>query len=96
MQLTTPVKKITTSKPFYALAGVSDHAFELGREYAGTAAAKINEFYDDLTVRGRRIVSRVSGQAAHELEDVSETAEQAEVREAPGREPARRTTTSKQ
>jgi hypothetical protein len=97
MQLTTQVKKITSSKPFYALAGAGDYAVELGREYAGTAAAKVNEFYDQMAIRGRRIVSEVSREAAHELEDVSETAKPArtpEAREAPGREDTRGRTTT--
>jgi hypothetical protein len=102
MPLTTQVKKITNSKPFYALAGAGDYAIELprkAREYADTAAARVNEFYDDLAVRGRRIVSKMSREAAHELEDVSESARPAirpEVRRASGKEPARgRRTTSR-
>ena len=110
MQLTAPVKRITNSKPFYALAGIGDYAtVELPR--------RAREVYDDLAARGRRMVSRTSGQAAHglervsgqaahglervsgqaaqELKDVGETAKHGEVRESPGREPTRRTTTPK-
>ncbi|WP_067174592.1 hypothetical protein [Microtetraspora niveoalba] len=125
MTLTTEVKKITESKPFYAVAGAGDYAVEKlrelpdqlqklqarrgelretakdfpgrareaastfqdraeavakdfpnkAREYADTAAARFNELYDELAVRGRRIVSKVSGEAALELEEVSKSAE---------------------
>jgi hypothetical protein len=71
MPLPTQVKKITKSKPFYALAGAGDYV-----------AAKFNEFYDDLVVRGREIVSELSREAAYELEDVSQTAEPAIAPEA--------------
>lgn len=77
MQLTTPVKKITASKPFCALAGVGPYA-----------VAKANEVYEDLAVRGRRVVSKASRETAekfeetaHELEDVSRSARQAQDRE---------------
>jgi hypothetical protein len=100
MPLTTQVKKITNSKPFYVLAGAGDYAIELpkkARGYAGTAASRVNEFYEDLAVRGRKIVSKVSREAASELEDVSETAKPETAKppirpvtaEAPGKEPAR-------
>lgn len=132
MTFTTQVKKITESKPFYAVAGAGGYVIEklrmlrsrrgeLGetakdlpvktreavakdlpgkaRGYADTAAAKFNEFYDDLAVQGREIVSKVSREAAHELEDVSESAKPAatpEARKPPAKEPARgRKTTSK-
>jgi hypothetical protein len=114
MALTTGVKKITKSKPFYAVAGAAGYAVETlrkvpqqlrarrgelrgaarglpgrarksvakdlpeqTREYADTAAAKLNDFYDELAVRGRKIVSRASHEAAHELEEVSESAKSA-------------------
>jgi hypothetical protein len=132
MTFTTQVKKITKSKPFYALAGAGGYAIEklrmlrarrgeLGetakdlpdktreavakdlpgkaRGYADTAAAKFNEFYDDLAVHGREIVSKVSREAAHELEGVSESAKPAstpEARKPLAKAPARgRKTTSK-
>ncbi|MEV7967966.1 hypothetical protein AB0O34_18555 [Sphaerisporangium sp. NPDC088356] len=44
------------------------------REYADTTTAKVNEFYDDLAARGRKIVSSMSREAAKELEDVSKRA----------------------
>lgn len=82
MQLTTPVKKITTSKPFCALAGVGPYA-----------VAKANEVYEDLAVRGRRVVSKASRETAekfeetaHELEDVSRSARQAQDRERAARQ----------
>ncbi|TQS25151.1 hypothetical protein [Microbispora sp. KK1-11] len=75
--MTTPVKRITMSKPFCALAGVGPYAL-----------AKAGEVYEDMAVRGRRIVSRMSREAAqefeetaHELEDISRTARQQERQE---------------
>ncbi|MCC5579663.1 hypothetical protein IMZ11_28945 [Microtetraspora sp. AC03309] len=125
MTLTAEVKKITESKPFYAVAGAGDYAVEKlrelpeqfqklqarrgelretakdipgkareyaetvqgkaeavakdfpgkAREYADTAATRFNELYEELAVRGRKIVSKVSGEAAMELEEVSKSAE---------------------
>ncbi|ETK33049.1 hypothetical protein [Microbispora sp. ATCC PTA-5024] len=99
MPITTEVKRITESKPFYALTGVGDYAVEKARAYASTvqvkaesvakelpekareyadaAASRLNKVYDELAVRGRKVVSRVSGEAALELTEVSETAEPA-------------------
>lgn len=48
---------------------------EKAREYADAAATRLNQIYDDLAIRGRRIVSKVTGNTALELEDVSERAE---------------------
>jgi CO dehydrogenase/acetyl-CoA synthase beta subunit len=130
MALTTGVKKITKSKPFYALAGAVGYAVETlrkapkqlqarqselrgaarnlpgrarksvakdlpeqTREYADTTAAKVNKFYDKLAARGRKIVSRASHEAAHELEEVSESAQPATVprkRTTPAGKPAPR------
>ncbi|WP_188197592.1 hypothetical protein [Nonomuraea sp. SYSU D8015] len=45
------------------------------RSYADTAAARVTKVYDDLAIRGRQIVSSVSGRAAHEFEDVSQAAQ---------------------
>jgi hypothetical protein len=45
------------------------------RSYADTAVARATKVYDDLAVRGREIVSSVSGRAAHEFQDVSQTAQ---------------------
>jgi CO dehydrogenase/acetyl-CoA synthase beta subunit len=130
MALTTGVKKITKSKPFYAVAGAAGYAVETlrkapkrlrarrgelrqtakdlpgraregvaedlpeqARGYADTAAAKVNKFYDELAVRGRKIVSRASREAAHELEEVSESAQPATAPEkgpAPAEKPAPR------
>ncbi|ETK37616.1 hypothetical protein [Microbispora sp. ATCC PTA-5024] len=86
-----PVKKITTSKPFCALAGVGPYAL-----------AKANEVYEDMAVRGRKLVSMMSREAAeefqqtaHELEDVSRTARQDQERERAGQTAGRaRATTS--
>ncbi len=65
------------SKPFCALAGVGPYAL-----------AKAGEVYEDMAVRGRRIVSRMSREAAqefeetaHELEDISRSARQQERQE---------------
>jgi hypothetical protein len=99
MPITTEVKRITESKPFYALTGAGDYAVEKARvyastvqvkaesvakdlpekarEYADAAATRLNKVYDELVVRGRKVVSRVSGEAALELAEVSETAEPA-------------------
>jgi hypothetical protein len=55
--------------------------------------------YEDLAVHGREIVSKVSREGAHELEDVSQSAKPAttpEARKPPAQEPAQgRKTTSK-
>ncbi|WP_327043585.1 hypothetical protein OG320_17450 [Microbispora sp. NBC_01189] len=97
--IVTQAKKITESKPFYALTGAGDFAVEKARAYASTvqdraetvarelpekargyadaATTQINRLYDDLASRGRKVVSRVSGEAALELTEVSETAEPA-------------------
>ncbi|MCT9934783.1 hypothetical protein N5079_31710 [Planotetraspora sp. A-T 1434] len=141
MTLATEVRKITESKPFYALTGAGDLAVEKlrelpeqlqrlqsrreelretakdlpvrarayavtvqdkaeavakdlpekAKEYADTAAAKFNEVYEDLALRGRKIVSRVSGEAALELEEVSESAEPAIAAEATTKKPTPRT-----
>ncbi|MEU8251308.1 hypothetical protein [Nonomuraea sp. NPDC048916] len=114
MTLTAEVKKLTESKPFYAVAGVGDYAVEKLRElpeqlhklqsrradiakdlpekarvYAGKAEGFAKEFpekargyadqlthratevYEDFASRGRKAVSKVSGEAALELEEVS-------------------------
>ncbi|MBP2704983.1 hypothetical protein JOL79_14275 [Microbispora sp. RL4-1S] len=97
MPITTEVKKITESKPFYALTGAGDYAVEKARvyassvqgaaesvakdlpekarEYADAAAARLNKVYEELADRGRKVVSRVSGDAALELTEVSRSAE---------------------
>ncbi|MFI7134945.1 hypothetical protein ACIBQ1_55425 [Nonomuraea sp. NPDC050153] len=132
MTLATEVKKLTESKPFYAVAGVGDFAVEKlrelpeqlqklqsrrselakdlperAREYAGKAESFAKEFperarvyadqltnkateaYEDFATRGRRVVSKTSGDVALELEEVSQTAKPA----APARKP--RTTKAK-
>ncbi|GGO20487.1 hypothetical protein GCM10011574_46960 [Microbispora bryophytorum] len=65
------------SKPFCALAGVGPYAL-----------AKAGEVYEDMALRGRRIVSKMSREAAqefeetaHELEDISRSARQQERQE---------------
>ncbi|MET7459284.1 hypothetical protein [Nonomuraea sp. NPDC005501] len=118
MTLATEVKKLTESKPFYAVAGVGDYAVEklrelpeqlqklqarrpelgkdlpeLARSYADKAEGFAKELpekargyadqltqratvaYEDFASRGRKAVSKVSGEAALELEEVSEAAE---------------------
>ncbi len=117
MTITTQAKKITESKPFYALTGAGDYAVEKARAYATTmqdkaevvarelpekakgyadaAAARFNRLYDDLASRGRKVVSRVSGEAALELTEVSETAEPAIAAETTSKRTGRaRATTS--
>lgn len=65
------------SKPFCALAGVGPYAL-----------AKAGEVYEDMALRGRRIVSRMSREAAqefeetaHELDGLSRSARQQERQE---------------
>ncbi|MBB5075235.1 hypothetical protein [Nonomuraea endophytica] len=120
MTLATEVKKLTESKPFYAVAGAGDFAVEKLRElpeqlqklqarrgeiakdlperareltgkaegfakdfpekaraYAGELGHKATEVYEEFASRGRKVVSKVSGEAALELEEVSEAAEPA-------------------
>jgi hypothetical protein len=120
MTLATEVKKLTESKPFYAVAGVGDFAVEKlrelpeqlsklqsrrseiakdlpvkareyadkaegfarelpdkAREYADQLTLKATEAYEDFATRGRKVVSKASGTAALELEEVSEAAEPA-------------------
>jgi hypothetical protein len=138
MVLTTRVKKLTKSKPFYAFAGATDYAVEMmrklpkqlrmrrgevretarelpsrarktvaenlpepAREYTDTVTTRLNELYDELAVRGRKIVAKVSGEAAQGLEEVSESARPVIAREEkrapaskPGPRPASRTKTT--
>jgi hypothetical protein len=118
MTLATEVKKLTESKPFYAVAGAGDYAVEKLRElpeqllklqsrrvelakdlpekartyadkaegfakefpekartYADQLTNRATEVYEDFASRGRKVVSKVSGEAALELEEVSEAAE---------------------
>ncbi|MEV0383322.1 hypothetical protein [Nonomuraea sp. NPDC050643] len=118
MTLATEVKKLTESKPFYAVAGVGDFAVEKLRElpeqlqrlqtrrydlakdlpvkareyadkaegiarefpekarvYADQITLKATEVYEDFATRGRKVVSKASGEAALELEEVSVAAE---------------------
>jgi hypothetical protein len=118
MTLATEVKKLTDSKPFYAVAGAGDFAVEKlrelpeqlqklqsrrfdlakelpvkareyadkaegiarefpdkAREYADQLTQRANEVYEDFATRGRRVVSKTTGEAALELEEVSEAAE---------------------
>ncbi|MFI7440848.1 hypothetical protein [Nonomuraea indica] len=118
MTLATEVKKLTDSKPFYAVAGVGDYAVEKlrelpeqlqklqarrgdlakelpvrartyadlaegfakelpekAREYADQLTQRATLVYEDFATRGRKVVSQVSGEAALELEEVSEAAE---------------------
>lgn len=132
MTLATEVKKLTESKPFYAVAGAGDFAVEklrelpeqlqrlqsrrgeLGkdlpekarayadkaegfarefpekaREYADQLSHKATEVYEDFATRGRKVVSKTTGEAALELEEVSEAAEP------PVAEPVKKTRTTK-
>lgn len=75
------------SKPFCALAGVGPYAI-----------AKANEVYEDMALRGRRLVSKMTREAAqefqetaHELEDLSRTARRTQEQEMEEREKARET-----
>ncbi|MEV0597074.1 hypothetical protein [Nonomuraea cavernae] len=134
MPLTTEVKKLTESKPFYAVAGVGDFAVEKlrelpeqlqklqsrradiakdlpekarvyagkaegfakdfpekAREYADQLTHRATEVYEDFASRGRKAVSKVSGEAALELEEVSVAAEPPVA--TPVKKPARTTKT---
>ncbi|WP_219465540.1 hypothetical protein [Nonomuraea rhizosphaerae] len=118
MTLATEVKKLTDSKPFYAVAGAGDYAVEKLRElpeqlfklqsrraelarelperartyadkaegfarefpekargYADQITLRATEVYEEFANRGRKVVSQASGEAALELEEVSEAAE---------------------
>ncbi|MEO3875426.1 hypothetical protein ABGB18_42150 [Nonomuraea sp. B12E4] len=131
MTLATEVKKLTESKPFYAVAGMSDFAFEKlrelpdqlqrlqtrrtelakdlpekartyadlaegfarefpvkARDYADQLTLRATEVYEDFATRGRKVVSKASGEAALELEEVSEAAEP------PVAEPVKKTRTT--
>lgn len=57
------------------------------RGYADQVTTKAIKLYDEFADRGRKIVSKTSGQAALELEEVSETAEPATAVEATTRKP---------
>jgi hypothetical protein len=131
MPISDEVRKLTDSKPFYAMAGAGDLAVEklrelpaqlkelqarqaefrttaqelpgrargyansmgskaetyardlpgrarvlpgMARKYADTIGQRAAELYDEFATRGRKVVSRVSGGAALELEEVSESA----------------------
>ncbi|SEN40497.1 hypothetical protein [Nonomuraea pusilla] len=133
MTLATEVKKLTDSKPFYAVAGVGDYAVEKlrelpeqlqrlqsrraelakelpekarvyagkaegfakefpekAREYADQFTSRATEVYEDFAARGRKIVSQASGQAALELEEVSEAAEPPVAQKVQPKKPAAR------
>lgn len=116
MTLANEVKKITETKPFYAVAGAGDFVVEKLRElpdrlqqlspagltrdlpertrataakaedfvrdlptkakvYADQLGSRATEVYEASVTRGRQVVSRVSGTAALELEEVSTAAE---------------------
>ncbi|GLW10414.1 hypothetical protein Misp01_55420 [Microtetraspora sp. NBRC 13810] len=137
MTFATEVKKITETKPFYAVAGAGDFAFEKLKElpvqleklqaargefrdsakdlpvrareyaskaetyardlpekakvYADTLSQRAGELYEDFASRGRKVVSRVSGEAATGLEEVSAAAKPAPPKPIPAKKPATRT-----
>jgi hypothetical protein len=64
---------------------------ERAREYADQLGNKATEVYEDFATRGRKVVSKASGEAALELEEVSQTAEPTVAR--PARKPRTTTTT---
>ncbi|MFF3671641.1 hypothetical protein [Microtetraspora malaysiensis] len=98
MPITTQFKKITKSKPFYAIAGAGNYVMDLARNprrYRSAATTRITEFYDDLANRGRSVVGKASREAARGFEDVSRSAAPL-AGEAPDKEPTRaRRTASK-
>ncbi|MFI6476354.1 hypothetical protein ACIBH1_00390 [Nonomuraea sp. NPDC050663] len=120
MTLATEVKKLTDSKPFYAVAGAGDFLVEKLRElpgqlqklstqvstgelarelpeksraaatkaedlvrdlpskarvYADQVSSAATDIYEASVTRGRKVVSKASGEAALELEEVSVAAE---------------------
>jgi|SRR5690606_28714310 hypothetical protein len=128
MPLTAEVKKLTDSKPFYAVAGAGDYAVEKlrelpvqlqklqlteltkelpekarvyatkaeevakelpekAREYADQLTHRAVAVYEEFADRGRKVVSRTTGEAALELEEVSEAAEPAVAAKATTRKP---------
>ncbi|MGW0807591.1 hypothetical protein [Nonomuraea sp. NPDC002799] len=50
---------------------------EKARDYADLLGHKATEVYEDFATRGRRVVSQATGEAALELEELSEAAEPA-------------------
>ncbi|MFI6457559.1 hypothetical protein ACIBF6_39130 [Streptosporangium amethystogenes] len=120
MPITTEVKKLAESKPFYAVAGAGDFAVEKlmelperiqklqsrreeireaakdlpekarelagkaegyakdfpvkARDYADQFAGRATELYEEFANRGRKVVSKTSGDAALELEELSAAA----------------------
>lgn len=62
------------------------------RDYADQIAGRANELYEEFANRGRKVVSKTSGEIALELEEVSEAAEPAI---AAARTPKKGTRTSK-
>jgi hypothetical protein len=136
MPIADEVRKLTDSKPFYAVAGAGDLAMKKlrelpaqfkelqarraefrttaqelpgrakhyansfgskaeayardlperakvlpgkAREYADTIGQRAADLYDEFATRGRKVVSRVSGEAALELEELSESADRSKT-----------------
>jgi hypothetical protein len=91
------VRETAKDLPGKARETVAKSLPEQAREYADTTTAKVNEFYDDLAARGRKIISSMGHEAAKDLEDVSQTATPAtatERSEAAGRKPTPSGTTT--
>lgn len=57
------------------------------RNYADTVTAKAAELYDSFAARGRKVISRVSGEASVELKEVSTTAAPTPAAPATARKP---------
>jgi hypothetical protein len=74
------VRNTAKELPSKARKTVAENLPEPAREYTDTVTARLNELYDELAVRGRKIVGKVSGEAAQELEKVSESAKPATAR----------------
>ncbi|MCW2882442.1 MAG: hypothetical protein JWQ95_6542 [Sphaerisporangium sp.] len=75
------VRETAKDLPGKARETVAKSLPEQAREYADTTTAKVNEFYEDLATRGRKIISSMGHEAAKELEDVSQTARPATATE---------------
>jgi hypothetical protein len=60
---------------------------ERAKGYADVVGSRAAELYEDFAARGRKVVSQVSGEAALELEEVSEAAEPAIAEQATNRKP---------
>ncbi|GAA4585468.1 hypothetical protein GCM10023194_28260 [Planotetraspora phitsanulokensis] len=91
------VRETARDLPSKARKTVTENLPEPAREYTDTVTTMFNELYDELAVRGRKAVAKVSGEAAQGLENVSEAAKPRTTRQerkAPARKSASRPRTA--